>query len=347
MKNIFHGMARFARLLCVICCVPVTTGAQAAIDVIDSIDITPGRDQSTIHIRLTIPVSYKSHAPERSGDLLRIFVEPAPSLGSAGDTLLGEQTIQWSPDRDMPLYDVTYEGAGFANTSITLRFQKEVEFEIPRSGDFRTIDVVVKHPQSRGNPGASAVEDVLHAGPGNRPDSDSTTPVAIMTEATAANTEVPVEAATTATLYPYVINLASSVTPFEVNDLPDPEVFMDLPDPGESQAYRVYTTTFVKDGKTWYRLRFGFFRKVQQADIVREELKAYYPDSWVAKASVAERTRSGESMLAGNLSGSGAGTTAQPEATTRLQSLFRVKLLRAMLSRRSDLLPWCRRRVTI
>jgi tetratricopeptide (TPR) repeat protein len=319
MKSIVHCLARFMRLLCVLCCMTVATGAVAATDVIDSIDITHGQDQSTIHIRLTIPVSYKSHAPGRSGDLLRIFVEPAPSLGSAGDTLLGEQTIQWSPDAKVPLYDVTYEGAGFASTSITLRFQKDVEFEVPSSGDFRTINVIIKNPEvgkaaSGGEPGASAVKDVLQTGLIDRRDSGSTTAVAIRTEATAANTDVPEETAPAVRLYPYVLNLASSATPFLEQDLPDPEIFLDLPDLGEPQTYRLYTTTFVKGGKTWHRLRFGFFSKIQYADIVREELKEYYPGCWVAKASVAERTRSSQSMLAGNLSGSGTEKSAISEA---------------------------------
>jgi hypothetical protein len=318
MKVIFDSLARFARQLCVLSCMHVAAGAEAAIDVIDSIDITRGRDHSTIHLRLAIPVSYKSHAPERSGDLLRIFVEPAPSLGSAGDTLLGEQTIQWSPDGEVPLYDVTYEGAGFASTSITLRFQKNVEFEIPRSGDFRTIDVVIRHAESGksgpgGKPRASAMAGASQSGLINRRANNSTTPAAIRSETASAGKDIPVDAEATAMLYPYVLNLASSATPFQVHDLPDPEVFMDLPDAGESRTYRVYTTSFVKDGKTWYRLRFGFFRKVRFANIVKEELKDYYPDSWVAKASVAERARSGESMLAGNLSGSGAGKSAIPE----------------------------------
>ena len=318
MKLIFHSLARFTRLLSVLYCMTVATGAEAAVDIIDSIDITHGQDHSTIHLRLTIPVSYKSHVPERSGDLLRIFVEPAPALGSAGASLLGEQTIQWSPDGEVPLYDVTYQGAGFASTSITLRFQKEVEFEIPRSGDFRTINVVIRHPDAgkaanRGKPAASAVENTLQSGLVNRSDNDSTSPASIMTEATAADKAVPAKADATVMLYPYVINLASSTTPFLEDDLPAPEVFLDLPDLGDSQTYRVYTTTFVKDGRKWYRLRFGFFRKMKHADIVKKELKAYYPDSWIAKASVAERTRSSQSMLAGNLSGSGAAESAMSE----------------------------------
>ena len=310
MKVIFSSLARFARLLCALGYIFTATGAQASIDVIDSIDITPGRDHSTIHIRLAIPVSYKSHAPERSGDLLRIFVEPAPSLGSAGDTLLGEQTVQWSPDSQVPLYDVAYEGGGFANTSIMLRFQKNVDFEIPGSGDFRTIDVIVWHPESGkaatgDESGVPAVEDGIQEASVQRRDKHPVEPAVVIARSAASNTNMPVEKADTAALFPYVINLASSITPFEVDDLPAPEVFMGLPEIGGLRTYRIYTTTFVKDGKKWYRLRFGFFRKVRDADVVREGLREYYPQSWVAKASVAERARSGESMLAGNLSGTG------------------------------------------
>ena len=75
-------------------CLP--PAAHAAIDVIDRIDITRGVDESTIHIHLNIPVSYKLHVPEHSGDLLRIFVEPLPSPGAAADALLGRESIQWS-----------------------------------------------------------------------------------------------------------------------------------------------------------------------------------------------------------------------------------------------------------
>lgn len=325
MKKMFNCLVRHTRLLCALCCMLAAPGAQASIDVMDSIDITPGRDHSVIHIRLAIPVSYKSHVPERSGDLLRIFVEPAPSLGSAGDALLGQQTIQWSPDKQVPLYDVTYEGSGFANTSITLRFQKDVKFEIPGSGDFRTIDVVVKHPASgkaavTAVPVAPVMNDEVLAQPDNRRDNLLAAPAASTAVPTARVMNVTVDPAGTAALFPYVINLASSTTPFEVYDLPDPEVFMGLPEIGELQTYRVYTTTFVKDGKTWYRLRLGFFRKVRDADIVREELREYYPQSWVAKASVAERTRSGDSMLAGNLSGSSAGESVKSAEAADLPS---------------------------
>lgn len=148
MKKKLRSQTGLARLLCFLGGLLVAAAVQAEIDVIDGIDITHGKGQSTIHIRFSIPVSYKSHVPKRSGDLLRIFVEPLPSFGSTESALLGLQAIQWRPDKQVPLFDVTYEGDGFANSSITLRFQKNVEFDVPNTGDIRSIDVVIKHPQA-------------------------------------------------------------------------------------------------------------------------------------------------------------------------------------------------------
>jgi tetratricopeptide (TPR) repeat protein len=293
MKKKLRSQTGLARLLCFLGGLLVAAAVQAEIDVIDGIDITHGKGQSTIHIRFSIPVSYKSHVPKRSGDLLRIFVEPLPSFGSTESALLGLQAIQWRPDKQVPLFDVTYEGDGFANTSITLRFQKNVEFDVPNTGDIRSIDVVIKHPQ------ASKVElpdTPADPGPEHRDDTGPATPVTVSTaRGTPADTVVPAEAGTS--LFPYVINLASSVTPFQAKELPDLEEFLN---------YRLYTTTVDKDGKKWNRLRLGFFERVAQANAVMEKLMAQYPDAWVTKVTVAERIRSSESMLAGSSPGSGA-----------------------------------------
>jgi hypothetical protein len=138
--------ARLFRLLALIAGLLAAPELHAAIDVLDTMDVVHGSDRSTITIRLNIPVRYKSHAPERSGDLLHISVEPVVTLGSGADVLLGRETMQWRPDPRVPLFEVIYEGEGFAATAIDLRFQGQVEFEVPANPDFRSIVVIVKHP---------------------------------------------------------------------------------------------------------------------------------------------------------------------------------------------------------
>lgn len=246
MKTLPAVQGGCARLLCLLCCLLVTQVTQAAIDVLDRIDVTPGEAESTIHIRLNIPVRYKSHAPERSGDVLRIVVEPVPTPGAEGAVLLGSESIQWSPDDRIPLFEVRYEGEGFGNTTLTLRFQENVEFDVPPSPDFRSLIVTLKHK------------------------------------------DAPVTAVDTG--YRYVINMASSLEPFEAGALPDLEVF---------RVYRVYTTRFLKTGTTWNRLRLGFFRSRADAAAILEEMRAYYPDAWLAEASPEEIESSSNSLLTG------------------------------------------------
>jgi len=287
MMQLLLGRRGRARLLCFLGNLLVAPGSHAALDILDGIDITRGQEQSTIHIRFNIPMGYKSHVPERYGDLLHISVEPLPSLGADENALLGLQTIQWSPDKQVPLFDVTYEGGGFANTSITLRFQKDVEFELPNTGDLRGIDVIIKHRQSGkvDIPDKPVVPPLEHEG-GIVP---ATSVVNRDAGNTAVHTVVPFEAESSA--FPYCINLASSEKPFQVNELPDLEEF---------SSYRLYTAILDKGDKQWYRLRLGFFESVAEANAVRGHLLQQYPEAWVTKVSVAERIRSGESMLAGS-----------------------------------------------
>lgn len=264
------------RLLCLLCWLLATPAAQASIDVLDRIDITYGVAESTIHIHLNIPLSYRLHAPERTGDLLRIFVEPLPSPGTAADVLLGRESIQWSADSRIPLFDVTYEGQGFGNTTINLRFEKDVEFEIPNPADFRILDVIIKHPNT-GKPDLGDTRPRSKAPP--RPDA----------EALPRDHGVPETGATLS--FPYAINLASSRQPFIPENLPRLEEF---------KTYRLYTTLFDKNGKTWHRLRLGFFESNIKATAVMNKLTSHYPHAWVAEVSSNERMQSGETMLVGS-----------------------------------------------
>ena len=284
----FTQVARNIQGLCLLCWLLVSPAPQAATDVLDRIDITHGADESTIHIHLNVPVSYKSHAPQRSGDLLSIFIDPLSSPGSAVDVLVGDETMQWSPDKRVPLFEVVYEGQGLGSAMINLRFQKAVEFEIYNPTDFRTLDVVIKHPQG----GQSGMTDT-------RPQ--------IAAESRAGGTEVsrpdqgfPETGATSS--FPYVINLASSIQPFSPAELPEVEAF---------SSYRLYTTLYDKKGKTWHRLRLGFFSSSAEATAIMNNLKGLYPQAWVAKASTRERMQSGETVLSGNSSPAGASGTAQ------------------------------------
>jgi hypothetical protein len=207
--------------------------------------------------------------------------------------LLGHESIQWSPDDRVPLLDVIYEGQGFGNTTINLRFQKEVEFELPKPVDFRTFDVVIKHPKT-GKPDITETRPRTETIP--RPDA----------EASPRDRGLPGTGETLS--FPYVINLASSIQPFGPENLPKLEQFM---------TYRLYTPHFDKDGKTWHRLRLGFFKSSADATEVMNKLLDHYPRAWVTRASANERMQSGETILVGIRPGADTGATGAAKTDAR------------------------------
>ena len=78
---------------------------------------------------------------------------------------------------------------------------------------------------------------------------------------------------------PYVINLVSMLQPYSASDLPGQAVY---------RTHRVYVIPFQKGGRTWYRLRLGFFKSRAAAEAMLAELEADFPGSWVDRASAEE-----------------------------------------------------------
>lgn len=247
-------LAGFTMLLC-------AAAANARISVLDHVDVTHAEGYSTVRIFLNVPMQVKRFAPERTGDFIRIFVEPVATLGAESDVLFGDETIQWSADEQVPLSEISYESSGFASAIVNLQFEEEVEFEIPPSPDLRQIAITVRH---KGASAADSRAPVLRAG----------------------------EAAATARTFSYAINLASSTQPFTAAELPQLDIL---------QVYRVYTTQFEKDGKPWNRLRLGFFSSKQETEQTLQQLTPYFPGAWIAQVTAAEREDSAASALDGTV----------------------------------------------
>ncbi len=251
MNSTRRSWSRMATLLSACMIILFSTVTHARINVLDHLDVADGEGYSTVRIFLNIPVQLTRFVPEKRGDFIRIFVAPATPLGAEADALFGNETIQWSASEKVPLTEVTYQGAGFASTTISLQFEEEVEFEVSPSPDPRQLVITVQHKDA-----GRAAEDIVTT--------------------------------TTARTFPYAINLASSLQTFTAAELPELDILL---------TYRLYTTQFDKDGKTWNRLRLGFFSDKQDAETVLEQLMPYFPGAWVTPVSPDERTESADNVL--------------------------------------------------
>jgi len=138
-----------AAMLCLLAALTllcVSPPVRAQIDVLDAIDVVHADEYSTISINFNVPVQYKSHLPARSGDVLRIRIDPVVTLGAEGDVLFGREFLQWNPTDRVPLSEVTYESSGPSTAILTLQFEGSVEFDVLKGSEVRVIRIRVKHP---------------------------------------------------------------------------------------------------------------------------------------------------------------------------------------------------------
>ena len=88
--------------------------------------------------------------------------------------------------------------------------------------------------------------------------------------------------------HPYVLQLLLTDKPINPTKIPDLPALRD---------HRLYVESYKKGGKTWHRLRLGFFRKAAHATKLQSALEKHFPGNWVTKASEAERAASAKSRI--------------------------------------------------
>jgi len=218
---------------------------------LDRIGIATEDGSTVITIRLQTPMRYVSHSPGDRGELLRFEVRPmVGALPAERESLSGKD------DDRTHLRSVEYEPDGTDHAEILVQFSKTVSYEVRRSSDPRKLEIVLA---SGPTPAAAA--------PAPAPASAAT---ASKTDSTGAQ----------APAGSYVVNLVSSDRPILLTQMPRSDLL---------DQHRVYTTAFEKDGRTWYRLRVGFFATHVEADFVAKALRSLYPQTWVAKPEQDER----------------------------------------------------------
>jgi tetratricopeptide (TPR) repeat protein len=79
----------------------------------------------------------------------------------------------------------------------------------------------------------------------------------------------------------YAVNLESALQPVDAGQM-GAEM--------SAQGLQFYSTEVVIDGRTWYRLRLGFFRTESEAEAVLESVHSEYPEGWVVRVPDTEHS---------------------------------------------------------
>ncbi len=232
--------------------------ATAAGRVLQRLDVEETGDGALIHVRFNLPLLYVTHAPRREGDELSISLKVQHT--DATGSLPEREALPYKASRRIPLTEVRFRNPG--SPVVTLFFNHRVRYEVRGTPDFRGLEIrLIGEPVTATAPGPTT--EAATSGASSRQQTIDTS-------------------------LPYVINLASTLEQALQGRIPDLPLF---------HRYRLYLADHVENGKTWHRLRLGFFATREEAEALLPQLKEQFPEAWVTEAPAGERERSADLVI--------------------------------------------------
>ncbi len=246
------------------------TDSIAGTRLIDRLEIEASATESRINIYFDVPIRHISHIANQANTEISIQLKLTSTPDDNADPSFEKEVLSWNPTADIPLDKIEFQAAQIGTSSLNLRFATSVDnYEIVQDRDFFVLTVVLKKKR--------VVKNVIIEQP---------TPLADPKKERPKSTQLPTKKALPAiTPQPvlkgkYVINLMSQRRPVDF------EKIAPIPIPKGKQ---IYTTETKIEGKVWYRLRIGFYRKLTQAQQDLESIQNFYSQSWIAVASTKEQ----------------------------------------------------------
>lgn len=245
---------------------PFLPAAQAAQPVIDRVNVDSAATEISINITFNKFLRYVSHSPRNTGKLLVIELRPVLSAAEDAEEFRTRERANLGGAKTSLINEIRFEGDHPTGPKLEITFSRNAAFRVQGAADLRSIKVFVQQP-SRPKKSSSSVPAP--------PDGTKTAPPAA--------TRPPMSGT-------YVINLASAEKPFTTGFIPNLDVVA---------RYRLYNQPFQKNGRTWYRLRLGFFATKKEARDVIRSLPKRFADAWIAKADAKERENSAARAMSG------------------------------------------------
>lgn len=117
-------------------------------EVLGEIEITDKEECAIVKVSFNLMVRYKRHFPYKSGEELRIQIEPIAFTESEKEAVGQDESIT-PPESDIAGIDqVFYEGGDSGQQSLTLFFNHPVSYTVQQGADSRSIVVHVFLPSA-------------------------------------------------------------------------------------------------------------------------------------------------------------------------------------------------------
>ncbi len=220
-------------------------------------------------VNFNIRVQILSSFPQKSGRELHVRLKPLENTSRARESLR-------TPPAIPALRSIEYEGDNAAGPTLSLYFNRDVQFEVAAGKRPQSIIITISEP---GALGCSPDDDGLNLPlniPPQLPAQPGATPVV-------AQPDIPVPSGL------YVVNAVSQ--PQAIGTLNDKQQ-------AAIKGQIAYQSEFERDGRIWHRLRVGFFDSREQAENARKKLTGTFPEAFVVKVTAQERQQGVATRLA-------------------------------------------------
>lgn len=237
-------MARNYKSIFAACLLLAACPAFSASGFVSGTNVSRVGDLAAITVSFNCQVQYLDHDPQGRSSQLRIHLEPTSvCTGVAPLAAYTSERLRPASADLARLVDIEYTGDSSEGSMLRLNFAEDVSFGVD---SFTSANHVIVRVYL--NPDRAVTEP------------ESAGQVSRQVQRPAPD---PVQ---------YVINLQSSERPPATADFPD----LDLPD-----GQQLIVSEAVIDGRTWYRLRVGYFDSSAAAARALTTLRGQFPTAWI------------------------------------------------------------------
>jgi tetratricopeptide (TPR) repeat protein len=254
--------------------------AQATGTMVDQVLISRQGDSATLEIQLECRNRYIDSFPLTKSERVQINLLRVDECGLS-PVSTPRREIQRPVGRELAgLKELEFVQSGKDKQILMLHFDHPVNVIVQQRGDLSRLVINVDisdAPTSQPDAPSPVVPVVtLPEPPGGEPQSDRM--ARAEERARLQMTQVPAKPSESPT--PYVINLESALQPVDAQRFQADQMI---------GGRQLYGSEVIVDGRTWYRLRLGFFASEEEAEAALATLRVNYPDAWVVRVSANEK----------------------------------------------------------
>lgn len=243
---------------------------------VEDIRVSREGEDAQVVIQLACRMRVRSDDFEPSGAALEVRVSPLDDCRQLGlGAGIASEVYRPVGGAIAALDEVEFEALGLGQDLFVLRFARRIDYEVSQRGDLRSIEIAVRAGEAVGD-ARRAPEAEPPSAPAATTSTDAAAPGSA---ATAGRAPMSIRVREPEAAPDYVINLQSTTDPVDTNAIAGIET---------ASAEKLYISEAEVDGRTWYRLRIGFFATEDEARAALAPLAERFPRAWVGRAEAAE-----------------------------------------------------------